>query len=105
MRPLRWFGYWLPLSLVVAAFSPLCAGVREDADAILETAGFTGGFIVHVGPMDGRLTAALKKNSATQVQGIVKSASEVEQARRRSALPRRMVKWLLTNSMALNCPM
>ncbi len=82
MRPLRWFGYWLPLSLVAAAFSPLCAGVREDADAILETAGFTGGFIVHVGPIDGRLTAALKKNSATQVQGIVKSASEVEQARK-----------------------
>jgi len=60
----------------------LQADSKQDADEILRTAGFKGGFIAHVGTGDGRLTVALKQSENTQVQGLVKSHTEVLAARK-----------------------
>jgi uncharacterized protein YdbL (DUF1318 family) len=50
------------------------ADAVDEAQSILQTAEFTGGFIVHLGSGDGELTAELKQNEATQVQGLEQDA-------------------------------
>ncbi len=82
-----WFrlGLCTFISLCTAASQPLIADTKQDADAILQVAGFQGGFIVHLGAGDGTLTAALKQSENTQVHGLVKSATEVQIARKNIA--------------------
>ena len=48
----------------------LLADSQQEAADILQTAGFTGGFIVHVGAADGQLTAALKQSSGRKGKAL-----------------------------------
>jgi outer membrane protein assembly factor BamB len=52
------------------------------AAAILDTAGFTGGLIVHVDSSGGKLTAALKANDGAIVHGLDNDAEDVASARK-----------------------
>jgi len=54
---------------------------ESQAGAILDATDVRGGFIVHLGAGDGRLTAALRAGDATVVQGLEADADKVEQAR------------------------
>ncbi len=46
-------------------------GVAADtAEAIFEATGVKGGFAIHVGSGDGKLTAGLRANDSYQVQGL-----------------------------------
>ncbi|MBN1673914.1 MAG: PQQ-binding-like beta-propeller repeat protein [Kiritimatiellae bacterium] len=69
---------WLSAHGAYAAGNP-----AETAAEILDTAGITGGLIVHVGCGDGQLTAALRRNEAFIVHGLDSDAAAIEQARRR----------------------
>ena len=69
----------LILTMVIA---PLPSPVRaERAEAILNGAGVTGGLVVHVGCGTGILTAALRINERTVVQGLDTDAAAIEAAR------------------------
>ncbi len=67
---------WMPIAV-------LYAGADEDAQSLLDKAGFSGGFVVHLGAGDGELTVALKQNPATQVHGLDADAGKVKAARQR----------------------
>ncbi|MBI1371318.1 MAG: PQQ-binding-like beta-propeller repeat protein [Phycisphaera sp.] len=54
----------------------------ETAKQILADTGVRGGFVVHVGCGDGKLTAALRVNDSYQVQGLDRDAKNVDAARR-----------------------
>ena len=47
-----------------------------EAARIIEVTGVKGGFVVHLGAGDGQLTAALRRNSRYQVQGLDRDATE-----------------------------
>ncbi|NIP22909.1 MAG: PQQ-binding-like beta-propeller repeat protein [Phycisphaerae bacterium] len=51
------------------------------ARKILDATGIQGGFIVHIGCGDGKLTAALRAGESYLVHGLDKDAKNVEQAR------------------------
>jgi len=73
--------------LVLASFLLLAAGAQQTqqgqtAKEILDATGVKGGLIVHVGCGDGRLTAALRASDSYQVQGLDRSADNVERARK-----------------------
>ncbi len=53
------------------------------ADNILETSGVEGGFVVHLGCGDGKLTAELKKSDAHIVHGLDTDPAKVQKARER----------------------
>ena len=74
----RFCCFWI---VALEFFSTARAGVTEDAAKILETAGITGGFVVHLGAADGELTVALQTSKSLQVQGLVKDAAAVDAAR------------------------
>jgi len=57
------------------------SAIAQDIEEILQQTGTTGGFTVHVGCGDGRLTAALKPNAATIVHGLDTDRENVKQAR------------------------
>ena len=54
---------------------------EQTANELLETAGVTGGFVVHLGCGDGTLTAALQQSDAMQVHGLDADAAAVAAAR------------------------
>lgn len=55
---------------------------QEDAaKKILDATGVQGGFIVHVGCGDGKLTAALRAGDSDLVHGLDKDAKSVKGAR------------------------
>jgi len=56
-------------------------GAAEEAGQILETAGVTGGLVVHLGCGDGQLTAALRANEGFVVQGLDSDPDHVLAAR------------------------
>ena len=64
----------MPASLHAADFA-------SEASDLLKTAGVTGGFIVHLGAGDGRLTAAFKASPSIQVHGLVRDPEQLRQAR------------------------
>ena len=71
---------------VLVTFVPAWALANEDAapaDArtILQSAGLTGGFVVHLGANDGKLTSALRQNESIQVHGLVRDPADVPIAR------------------------
>lgn len=66
------------LPFFLAFSSPLLA---DEASDLLKLSGIQGGFVVHVGCGDGKLTAALKANDSYQVQGLSKDASAIPAAR------------------------
>ena len=54
----------------------------KAADKILQTSEVTGGFVVHLGCGDGRLTAELKKSDAYIVHGLDTDPDKVQEARK-----------------------
>ncbi len=58
------------------------ASPEQTALTIIEQSGIKGGFIVHLGCGDGKLTAALRINDSYQVQGIDRDAGNVSSARK-----------------------
>ncbi len=53
----------------------------QSAKSVLETAGFQGGVIVHLGCQDGRLTASLRLNNGCCVHGLDADPKNVARAR------------------------
>ena len=85
-RAFRWL---LPLGLLAAlagtgAFAGTARAAASPADqarAILDATGVTGGLVVHLGCGDGRLTAALRAGDAYVVHGLDADAASVAKAR------------------------
>ncbi len=65
--------------------APVLAGAPEQAERLLQESGFTGGFIVQLGVEDPALTMALRQSEATQVHGLVRDASRVDELRQQIA--------------------
>ncbi|NIP53074.1 MAG: PQQ-binding-like beta-propeller repeat protein [Phycisphaerae bacterium] len=55
---------------------------EKEAHKILNTTGFKGGLIVHLGCGDGKLTVALLANDSCLVHGLGEDARDVDQARK-----------------------
>jgi len=72
---------WAAAALLQAADGGESAE-QADARRILNATEVTGGLIVHVGPGDGKLTAALRAGNTYVVHGLEADASKVAQARR-----------------------
>ena len=70
---------WMAVAILFV--SAVMAQAGEEADAILEAAGSEGGLIVHVGCGDGVLTAELRTGDNYIVQGLDRSAANIEKAR------------------------
>jgi len=73
--------------IILFVAAAVCAGGvaqarAESAREILDTAGITGGLIVHVGCGDGKLTAALRASDSYIVEGLDVDAEHVVKARR-----------------------
>ncbi|MHC5058795.1 MAG: outer membrane protein assembly factor BamB family protein, partial [Planctomycetota bacterium] len=66
----------------IAFLAGLSASARA-ADGLPDTSGVTGGFVVHVGCGDGRLTAQLRKGDAYIVHGLDADPARVREARER----------------------
>ncbi len=67
---------------VLALTAGLCAAsVEEEARSILETSGFTGGLVIHLGCGGGGLTAALRAGEQYLVQGLTVDRGAVRRAR------------------------
>jgi len=56
--------------------------VDQEAREILDATGVKGGFVVHIGCGDGRLTAALHTNDSYMVHGLDKDVKNLEEARK-----------------------
>ncbi len=59
------------------------ADVQSEAAKIISESGKSSGFFVHLGCATGELTAALKQNDSTHVQGLSTKPAEIQAARRR----------------------
>ncbi|HCO93956.1 MAG TPA: hypothetical protein DIU00_08405, partial [Phycisphaerales bacterium] len=70
----------MTLSLTVSATNARQA--EQEARDILDATGVKGGFVVHIGCGDGRLTAALHANESYAVHGLDKDVDNIEQARK-----------------------
>ncbi|MFW6164482.1 MAG: PQQ-binding-like beta-propeller repeat protein, partial [Planctomycetota bacterium] len=68
------------LVLFALAASLAAAPAEEEAKAILDAAGVTGGLIVHIGCGDGRLTAGLRANDGCVVHGLDPDAADIAKA-------------------------
>ena len=69
MHPLR-KTLFLCAASAFLSLGPSSAFSEESASDILKATGITGGFVVHLGSGDGKLTAALRASDAFQVQGL-----------------------------------
>jgi outer membrane protein assembly factor BamB len=69
------------LSTCLTASHAEPADARADAKALIDQAGFTGGFVVHLGVRDGQMTSALRQSDAVQVHGLVHDATALPQVR------------------------
>lgn len=56
--------------------------IEQQAKKILDATGVQGGFVVHIGCGDGRLTAALRAKDSFMVHGLDKDVKNVEEARK-----------------------
>jgi len=70
--------------LAISFMASITAARQADQEAkdILEATGIKGGFVVHIGCGDGRLTAALHANNSYAVHGLGKDAGNIEKARK-----------------------
>ncbi len=69
------------LGFVLSITNGCYADAVADAETVIEKSGLRGGFIVHLNPTDGEFTAALRRNSGTQVQALVVDALQLERLR------------------------
>jgi len=67
---------------MLAIIATLQFAQAQEAGPILKTSGIKGGFVVHVGCGDGKLTAKLRANESYLVHGLDTSAANVEKARK-----------------------
>jgi len=67
--------------VILAAAHAVRAEAADDAAAIFEATGTTGGLVVHVGCGEGRLTAALGAGQAVVVHGLDTDAAKIAKAR------------------------
>ena len=67
----------------LGAQAPAQLAPRDAAAAILRETGVRGGFVVHLGCGDARLTAALRAGEAYQVHGLARDAAQLAAARQR----------------------
>lgn len=74
------FGLTLHVAL---SHSTVWTDADGDAKQILDRSGISAGFVVHLGAGDGELTAALRRNDATQVHGLQRDPSMVAATRKR----------------------
>ncbi|NNE92038.1 MAG: PQQ-binding-like beta-propeller repeat protein [Verrucomicrobiales bacterium] len=72
------FTFCLLALLTTPAFSQ---SPDEIASEILEKSEITGGFVVHLGSDDGKVTAALRANESILVHGLEPDAAKVKSAR------------------------
>jgi len=80
----EYFPIAIMIAFVAAAVTADTATAQDastSAKEILKSAGVEGGFVVHLGCGDGKLTAALKANDRYLVQGLDTDAANVEKAR------------------------
>ncbi len=70
------------LSSFLSAVEAGQSALEKEAQSLFEMSGIKGGFIVHIGSGDGRLTAALRPNASYMVQGLGKSMQNVAAARK-----------------------
>ncbi len=72
------------LAFAVLSATGICGAqtAQQKAQDILSKTGAKGGFVVHVGCGDGRLTAALRAGGQYVVQGLDTDADDVSEARR-----------------------
>ena len=83
----RWIITTVVLVLVLAVVLHLGCGrqdsssKRRQARGILEASGVQGGFVVHLGCGDGKLTAALRANDSCLIHGLDPNAENIEKAR------------------------
>ncbi len=59
----------------------LAGHAQESASDILDATGIRGGFVVHLGSGDGKLTPTLRVSDAYQVHGLERDAEKVDAAR------------------------
>lgn len=75
----------LLLCLMGMAGSDFCAAADEavarESAAIFVKSNITGGFVLHLGAGDGRLTAALRRHQGVTVQGLEMDVRKVHNAR------------------------
>ena len=74
----------------VSSLSSANPAAEGEAARIIQATGVKGGFVVHLGAGDGQLTAALRRNSSYQVQGLDRDATNVQSAR----------EWLLAEKLS-----
>ena len=55
---------------------------RDDARTLIDTAGVSAGFFVHLGADEAEQTAALRQNESTQVHGLFRDAELLAKARK-----------------------
>ena len=70
------------LAISLTAPATAATQVEQEAKDILDATGVKGGFVVHIGCGDGRLTAALHANESYAVHGLDKDTNNIEQARK-----------------------
>ena len=71
----------LIVAVAAAALTALPVFAAGDAKSTLDTAGVTGGLVVHLGCGDGKLTAALRADDGFLVQGLDAGEQNVAKAR------------------------
>jgi outer membrane protein assembly factor BamB len=81
MRAMKSCNLFLALLLSMTA-GTLSANSGQTALTLIEQTGVRGGFIVHLGCGEGKLTAALRINDSYQVHGIDRDRAKVNSARR-----------------------
>lgn len=83
-RTCQFFCRWLPvcaLLLTLATPQALLGASPAEATSVLQDAGVSAGFIVHLGVTDGEFTKALKSGDTTQVHGLTRNAETVQKLR------------------------
>jgi len=70
------------LAILLMASVTAARQAEQEAKDILDAAGVKGGFVVHIGCGDGRLTAALHASDSYAVHGLDKDAGNIEKARK-----------------------
>ena len=79
--PIAWLAVWLAVTFVAANTPAMAANTSDLVKKILDQTRLTGGFVVHIGCGDGKLTAALRASDRYQVHGLDNNADNVTKAR------------------------
>jgi len=82
-HPMKWIHGLIVAGLIVALLATPAARAA-GAKEILGTAGVTGGLVVHLGCGEAGLTAGLRANAGTIVQGLDTDAANVAKVRARA---------------------